>query len=284
MASLDVIPAKAGIQVHLHRENYEMPLLNAYRAALPGVFGVALAVVLLVPSSALAAEVKLLSAGAVHSTLDELLPQYERTSGNTVVVTYDAAGGLRQRLERGEKADVLILPQEALDDAAKRGWIVASTRRDLGTVGIGLAVRQGAPVPDITTPEALKRVLLDAKSVAYTDPTRGTSGRHFDSVVLSQLGIAAEVRPKARLLTEGSVGGMVNRGEAEVGVQQLSELIGVAGITVVGPLPASLQKTTTYTVVVLTSSASAALASQLEDFLTSSSAKAVFQSKGFANY
>jgi molybdate transport system substrate-binding protein len=197
-----------------------------------------------------------------------------------VTITYGTAGALRALLEKGERADLVVLPAEGMAEAEVRGWVQPGTPRDLARVGIGVAVRKGAPLPDIATPQALKRALLDAKAVAYADPTRATSGRHVDAVVLPSLHIAEEVRAKAKLQTEGSAAEFVSRGEADIAIQQISELLAVEGVTVVGPLPASLQKITIYSVGIATGALEPGPARQLIEFLSSPASAAVFKAKG----
>src|SRR5258708_27486795 len=183
-------------------------------------------------------------------------------------------------LEKGEAADLVVLPEEGIAEADKQGWVQPASRVDLAAVAIGVAVKKGAPAPDISTPDGLKRALLDAKAVAYVDPTRGTSGRHFDTVVLPALGIASEVRAKAKLQTEGSAAEFVRRGEADIAIQQVSELLSIEGVTVVGLLPGSLQKTTVYSAAIAARTPASDAARQLMAFLTTPASKAVFQAKG----
>jgi molybdate transport system substrate-binding protein len=139
---------------------------------------IAAALLALAPLLAVAAEIKVLSAGAIREPLMELVAQFERATSHKVTIVYGTSGTLRALLEKGENAGLLILPAEGIAEAEARGWARSGTRADLAAVAIGVAVRKGAPIPDIATPEALKRALLDATAVAYVDPTRGTSGRH----------------------------------------------------------------------------------------------------------
>jgi molybdate transport system substrate-binding protein len=237
-------------------------------------------VLFVVPVLTLAAEIKLLAVGALTQPLGELVPQFERASQHKVTIVYGTAGALRGMLEKGEAADLVMLPAEGIVDAEKHGWLQPGTRVDLATVGIGIAVKKGAPLPDISTPEGLRRALLAAKAVAYLDPTRGTSGRHFATVVLPALGIASEVRAKAKLQTEGSAAEFVRRGEADIAVQQISELLPVDGVTVVGLLPSSLQKITTYSAAIAARATASDPARQLLAFLAAPASKAVFKAKG----
>ena len=243
--------------------------------------GLVAAALLLIASWAVPAEeIKVLSAGAVREALQELAPAFERSAQQAVAITYGTAGALRVMLANGARADVVVLPAEGVAAAEASGWVRPGTRRDLAHVGIGVAVRKGAAVPDIATPEALKRALLDARAVAYVDPTRGTSGRYVDGVVLPALGIASEVRAKAKLQTDGSAAEFVRRGEADIAIQQVSELLAVDGVIVVGPLPAPLQRITTYSAAIATNAQAPEAAGLLIEFLTTPASKAVFRSKG----
>lgn len=143
------------------------------------------------------------------------------------------------------------------------------------------AVREGAPRPDISTPEALRRALTEAKSVTYMDPARGTSGKHFDEQVLPALGVRDAVRAKAKLGQGGSVAEKVAAGEAEIGFQQITELLPVKGVTVLGPIPDALQKRTTYSAVLARSPAHAAAARALLDYLASTAGRQPFLDRGF---
>ena len=232
------------------------------------------------PWSAAAAEIKLLSAGAVREALQELAPAFEQSTHHRLEITYGTAGTLRAMLEQGVRADVIILPAEGIAEAEANGWVQAGSRREIAHVAIGVAVRSGAPRPDITTPEALKHALLEASAVAYMDPTRGTSGRYFDRVVLPALGITSEVHAKAKLQTEGSAAEFVRRGEAAIAIQQISELLGIEGVTVVGTLPAPLQKISTYSAAIASNAQAPEPGRQLIEFLGTPASKSVFRARG----
>jgi len=150
----------------------------------------------------------------------------------------------------------------------------------LGSVGIGVAVKRGAALPDVSTPEALKNALIKAQSITYMDPQKGTSGKHFDAV-LQQLGIADQVKAKTRLGDAGFVLEPVARGEIELGVQQITEILPVQGAQLVGPLPAPLQKITTYSVMLASSLKHPSEADAFSQFLQSAQAAEVFRAKGF---
>jgi molybdate transport system substrate-binding protein len=193
-----------------------------------------------------AAEIRVLSAGAVKSIIEELSEMFRQETGHTVKATFGPVGATRQTLERGEPADVVILTDAAIDELAGRGLVVAGSRADIARTAIGVAVREGAPRPDVSTPEALEQTLLSAKSIVYVDPARGaTSGIHFASV-LARLGIADAVKDRTILKDGGFAAEAVAKGEAEVCVHQISEILPVRGVTLAGPLPRELQKVTTY--------------------------------------
>jgi molybdate transport system substrate-binding protein len=228
-----------------------------------------------------AAEIRVLSAGAVKPVLSEVIPAFERTSGHKVVIEYAPAQPINQRVLAGEAADVLINSGEALDALASAGKVSPATRRTLGVVGIGVAVKAGAPLPDITTEAAFRETLLKARSVAAMNPERSTSGKHF-AAVLQQLGIADVIRPKLTLVDSGASAEAVARGDTELAVQQISELLPVSGIVIAGPLPGALQKETAYAAVVPQNISDAAAAGQFIAYLTSPEVRAVFRAKGFA--
>jgi molybdate transport system substrate-binding protein len=196
--------------------------------------------------SAAAAEIKVLSAGAMKSLVTELGEAFKEETGHTLTMTFDTAGAQSKRLAGGEPADVVVLTDTVIEQLAGQGLVVAGSRADIARVGVGVCVRDGAPRPDIATPEALKQALLATKSLAYLDPASGaTSGIHFAGV-LRRLGIAAEVKDKAVLVPGGYAAEVVARGEAEMCVHQISEILPVKGVTLVGPLPRELQKVTIY--------------------------------------
>jgi molybdate transport system substrate-binding protein len=212
---------------------------------------------------------RVLCTNGLKTVMLDLAPDFERTIGTKVMITWGSANGLLKELETGAGGDLAILTAETIDGLIREGKVVAGSRVDLARSGIGLAVRKGAPKPDIGSPDALKGALIAAKSVAHS--RTGMSGIYFPTV-LARLGIADEMKSKIVTPDPGMpVGEVVARGEAEIGVQQISELLPVAGIEIVGPLPASLQKITTFSAGVLTAAKEPDAARALVKFVASAS-------------
>jgi molybdate transport system substrate-binding protein len=230
--------------------------------------------------AASAAEIKLLTAGAMRAVVVALLPEFEKQTGHKVEIDNATAGTLKKRIEGGEAFDVAIITPAVVDDLAGAGKIVAGSRIDLARVGMGVAVKEGAAVPDIATVDAFKRLLLDAKSVAYIDPKAGgSSGIYFDKL-LDRLGIGDQVRPKAKLKQGGYVAELVASGEAEVAIHQISEIVPVKGAVLVGPLPADVQNFTTYSVGLGAAAKDAGAAKALIQFLSSPASGPVLKTRG----
>ncbi len=197
--------------------------------------------------TAAADEIRVMTSGGFTAALIELTPAFERATGHTVVTTYGASLGgapdsIPSRLQRGEPADLVILASEALDDLVGQGRVVAGSRVDLARSSIGMAVRAGAPKPDISSVDALKRALLQAKSIAYSS----ASGVYLSTELFQRLGIAAQIAGKSQRIASERVATVVARGDAEIGFQQISELLPVAGIDYVGPLPPEVQRVTVF--------------------------------------
>ena len=236
------------------------------------------AAVWLVPLQCAAGPLKVLSAGACEHYVAAMAARFEKTRGQHVAIQEDTVGRLVQRINQGERFDVALVTPAGLDRIAGR-WI-SGPRIDLVRVGIGVAVRENAPLPDIRTVESFKRVLREAGSVAYVDPAAGgTSGMYF-SRLLERLGVAEAVRPKAVLVPGGVVAQRVAAGQAEIGIQMISELVGVKGVTLVGPLPAPIQIYTVYAGVVGASSSDPTAARALLKLLASSEADDALKAAG----
>jgi molybdate transport system substrate-binding protein len=212
-----------------------------------GVIALALLALLVGAGPVAAAEVRLLTAGAMKTMVTELSEGFQKETGHTVVITADTGGGLRKRVESGEKADVLVAPDAVMDALAKSNHVVADTRKDLARTAVGVGVREGAPKPDISTVDAFKRAVLEARSIVYLDPASGaTSGIHVANV-LKQLGLADAISDKVVLWKGGYAAEAVASGKADVCLHQISEILPVKGVTLVGPLPAEINKLTVYT-------------------------------------
>lgn len=236
---------------------------------------------------AAAAELKVLSAGAMRAVLQQLAPEFEKSSGNRLAIEYATAGGVEQKVTADEAIDVAILTKPRVDKLLRVGKLIGGSTATLAKAPIGLAVKKGAPKPDISSVEAFKKSLLAAKSVAYTDPASGgTSGIHL-AQVMEKLGIAAELKPRVRPVSasagQGSprVGEVVAKGEAEIGMQPISELMEVGGIDIVGPLPAALQSPDLVYVAGSSFVSEQPIAAKaLIDFLAGPAAAAVYKAKG----
>ena len=206
------------------------------------------AIVLLTAAVAQADEIKVMTSGAMSAALKELTPAFERASGSTLAVVSGgsvagAPDSIPDRLQRGERADVLIMAAGSIDDLIKVGLAAAGSRIDLARSSIGIAVRAGAPKPDISSVDALRRALLAAKSIAYSS---SVSGVYVSTELFQRLGIASQLLAKSRKIESEPVAAVVARGEAELGFQQISELRPVPGVVVVGPLPADVQRVTIF--------------------------------------
>lgn len=251
---------------------------SSWLSGLP--FGL-LMLVLVTGGAAKAAEIKVLSAGGFGVVMRDLGPKFERASGHSLSITFAAPGLIVQRVLGGEINDVVILPRAGIDSLVKDGKAIAANVTALAGSGIGVAIRKGAPKPDISSPEALKRTLLAARSISYANPASGfSSGVHF-AKVLDRLGIASEMKPKTVFPPQGGVvGELAANGEAEIAVNQFQELIPVVGIEIVGPLPGDLQDAIVFSAAIIAGASNAVLARAFVDFLRTPEAMAVIKAKG----
>ncbi len=214
----------------------------------------------------------------MRATLDELAPQFERMGGHKVTLAFGLAAALKRQIEGGEAFDLAILTSAGIEDLAKQGKIDGGSRTPIARSGVGLMVRAGAPKPDLSDADALKRALLSAKSLTWAK--EGASGAYF-ATVLQKLGIADELKPKLALAADGpSAAEKVASGQAELGVLLLNEIMAHKGVDVAGPLPAALQSYTVFHAGVSAGSKNAAAAKALADFLTTPESRAVFKAKG----
>jgi molybdate transport system substrate-binding protein len=232
------------------------------------------AVLLVVAAGVHAQNLKVMSSGGFSAAYKILAPDFERSTGVHIDTVWgpsmgDTPGAIPVRLAKGEAADVLIMVRSSLDELAKKGEVVEGSQVDLARSRIGMAVKTGAVVPDISTVEAFRRALVNAKSVAYSD---SASGVYIASQLYKKLGIEKEMVAKSRQIPAEPVAQVVARGEAEIGFQQMSELQPIAGITIVGPIPEELQQITMFSAGVVTRSTSKSAAHALIQFLASAQA------------
>ena len=185
-----------------------------------------------------AAEIQVIASSAFREVYLELVPQFEQMHKHKVVASFSSSPDIMKRAKAGESADLFILASSSVDELIKLGKVVPSSRVDLAKSGVGIAVRAGAPKPDISSSDAVKRALLAAKSIGYSG---GASGAYITEL-FQRMGIADELKPKLRQAPLGvPVGELIARGEVEIGFHQMSELLPVAGIDILGPLPADIQ-------------------------------------------
>jgi len=238
-------------------------------------------VVLLLASPAAAEEVRVMSSGGTAAAFVALAPEFEHATGHKVVTLATSTGlgadSISSRVRRGEPVDVVILSRAQIDELAGEGKVVATGRVDLARSSIGMAVRKGAAKPDISTVDALKRALQQARSVAYSAQV---SGIYLTTELFPRLRIADQMTKKGIRVDVGRVGTVVARGEAEIGFQQMSELMEVEGVDLVGPLPAEVQRVTVFTAAVVAGSKSPGAAKALIEFLGSGRGTEVMKKSG----
>jgi molybdate transport system substrate-binding protein len=242
---------------------------------------IAVAALLIATANAGAAEIKALITTAMQAAIVELVPPFERATGHKVTISYDPSGGLAKRLRGGEFADIILIASVELDKLIGEGKV--KDRTDVSRTGIGLAVRKGAPHPDVSTPDALKRALLAAKSVGQSSIEGGGITAVHVQRVFSQLGISEQVLPKLKFAAggpNGRVSVLVASGEAEIGLQQVSELMSNADVEVIGLLPDTLQQITINAAGITAAAKEPDAASALIRHLTTPEAKAIYKPKG----
>jgi molybdate transport system substrate-binding protein len=224
-------------------------------------------------ATAAADEIRVMTSGAFTAAYLELAAEFERRTGHRFVTEATSMGvgpaSIDARLQGGEAIDIVIVAADALERFTAAGRIRAGTRVDLARSAIGMAVRRGAPRPDISTVDALRRTLLAARSIAYS---ASVSGTYLTTELFQRLGVADQVLPKSRRIDTERVGAVVARGEAEIGFQQMSELVPIAGIDVVGPLPPDVQRVTTFSGGIGSAATYPATARQFLEFLSSPAA------------
>jgi len=253
-------------------------MTRTIQALLPLLAGLAFATA----QAAAADEITVVSSGGFSAAFRELAPQFERATGHKLNLGFGPSMGTTHdaipvRLERGERLDVVIIVGAALEDLVKQGKVLPDSRVDLARSEIGMVVRKGAPKPDISTVDALKRTLLAAKSIACSD---SASGVYISTELFKRLGIEEQVKGKSRIIPAEPVARVVARGEAEIGFQQVSELLPVAGVDFVGKLPPEVQKVTLFSAGILTGSKVPDAGRALIRFLSSADARPVVAKTG----
>jgi len=231
-------------------------------------------------AEASAAEIKVLVAGAFKPVVVALVPAFEQRTGHKVTVDNGTAGQLTKRIADGEAFDVAIITPPVIKELAASGKVLPDTAANVARVGIGVAVKSGAPAPDIGTSEAFQRALLAARAVAYIDPAAGGSSGIYLSKLFETMGIADAIKAKAVLVPGGLVAQRLVTGEADLAIHQISEILAVPGVTLVGPLPAAIQNYTVYAGAVSARPNNAAAAQEFMSALRGPEAAATLKAKG----
>ena len=236
----------------------------------------------LLAATALAAEIKVMTSGGFTEAYKNLTPDFERTTGHKISTAYGASQGgapdsIPSRLARGEPVDIVILAAPALEGLIKDGKVMAGSRVDLVHSNMGMVVRAGAPKPDISTFEAFKRTLLEAKSIAYS---ASASGVYLSTDLWPKMGVWEQIKDKSKRIESERVATIVARGEAEIGFQQVSELLPIPGIDYVGPLPEGAQKTTIFSAGIAVGSKEPEAAKELIRYFTSPAAVPAIKKSG----
>lgn len=240
-----------------------------------------LASVLFSATNARAAEIKVLCPAAMRSVMTELIPQFQNSSGHKVSIEYGTVGAIIARLKAGDAVDVAIVTDKQLPNLTKQGLILADGQAVVAKVGLGVFMRNGEAKPAINSLDKFKKTLLAAKSVVYGDPKLGDSSGVATEAIFERLGIAAEMKPKAKLVAAGAKGETVIKGDADIGFDQMSNIVINSKIESLGALPATLQTYTDYAGALVTAGRERDAGKAFVVFLRSSAAQAVMKSKGF---
>jgi molybdate transport system substrate-binding protein len=233
-----------------------------------------------------AAEIRVLASGSLKAALPQLVQDFQKSSGNTATVEYGPAGAIAGRIQKGDAADMVIVSRVQLQKLASDGKVVPGSLVNIAGIALGVAVRKGAPKPDIGNVEAFKRALLAAKSIGYRDPITGSTSGTYTAGLLERLGMAEALKPKLHLdRSEGDAPENVFRtvasGEIEMQIGQITEIVIAPGVDLAGPLPAEIQNTTVMAAGITTASKAPDAAMALIGFISSPSAAAVLKATGF---
>lgn len=246
------------------------------------LFALSLASLFSVHTSASAQSLKVLSAGAFKPVVVAIAPAFEARTGIRLDIDNDTAGGLLRRVRAGEAFDLIIAPPATIKALGEDGRIQAEATQELARVAIGVAVRQGSPRPTIGTPEQFRDAVLNARRPAYIDPKAGGSSGIYLDGLFERWGIAEAVRAKAVLVPGGLVAERLVSGEADLAIHQISEILPVKGVELVGPLPDSIQNLTIYAAAPASASPSRAAARELIETLRSMQAAQIIRDKGMS--
>jgi molybdate transport system substrate-binding protein len=228
-------------------------------------------------TAAQAAEIRVLASNGIKAAVEDLKPQFEKASGDTLSVDFSTAATLKERIDKGEAFDVAILTDEVVDALITSGALASSMRTELARVGIGVGFRKGAAKPDVRTAAGIKQALLNAKSIAYTG--NGASRPAIDTMIAG-LGIAHELTPKAHLTAAGAAPASVAKGESELVLTLISEILPEPGVELAGPLPSDFQSYLGFSAATGTKSGKAPAAQALIKFLDGPAAAAMYKAKG----
>ena len=226
------------------------------------------------------AEIKLLTTGAMKEVVLSVIPDFEKRTGHKVSVDNATAGVLSRRIRDGETFDVTVNTPAMIDELIRAGKIVAGSRFDLARVGVGVAIKQGTPLPDISTVDAFKRTLIAARAVAHGDPVGLGSSGVYVAAMLARIGVADAIKDRTILVPGGLVAERVATGQAEIGLHQISEILAVKGVALAGPLPAEIQNYTTYAVGISTAAKDMDAAKALIAALAAPKVEAVLKGRG----
>ncbi|MGA2993886.1 molybdate ABC transporter substrate-binding protein [Bradyrhizobium sp.] len=236
--------------------------------------------------SADAAEIKVLASGSLKGALSRLAPDFQKSSGNTATIEYGPAGAITSRIQKDDAADVVIVSRSQIEKLASNGKVLPGSLVNVAGIALGVAVRKGAPKPDISSVEAFKRTLLAARSIGYRDPATGSTSGTYAASLIERLGLAEDLKPKLRLdRTEGDAPENVFRtvasGEIEMQIGQITEIVIAPGVELAGPLPAEIQNTTVMAAGIIATSKAPEVARAFISFISSPSAAAVLKATGF---
>ena len=226
------------------------------------------------PASATAAEVTLLISNAVKTVMEDLVPRFETATGHKLAITYGSTNPMKARIEKGEAFDLTLLGDDAINDLIKQGKLVASTRAVVARSGLGVAIRQGAPRPDVATPDAFKRALLNARSIAYLEG--GLTGTYL-KVLFERMGIADSMKSKYRNARGAEA---VASGEVELGITQISEILYQKGTELAGPLPPGIQNYTNFSAAISAGAKQSEAAQEFIKYFASADAVRVMKANG----